>query len=259
MLKGKNVRQKKFPISLIIILLTGIWLPSANKSSERTFSIFTIGDSTMANKKPDVYPEMGWCQVLGQYFKYGVTIHNHAVNGRSTKSFLDEGRWQVVLDSLKPDDYVFIQFGHNDQKKNDSSRFTTPFGTYAANLEKFVIESRAKGATPVLFTPIVRRKFGENGKLNDTHGDYPDAMRQVARKLNVPLVDMQKMTEEWINYLGERASKDIYLWTGPTERFPEGRKDNTHLSVEGANSMARIALTGSTDLGLGFEKWIEFP
>ncbi len=259
MLKSKNVRQIFFPISLIIIMLSGFWLLAANQSSGKTFSIFTIGDSTMANKKPDVFPETGWCQVLGQYFKNGITFHNHAVNGRSTKSFIDEGRWQVVLDSLNPGDYVFIQFGHNDQKENDSSRFTKPYGTYSANLEKFVNESRSKGAMPVLFTPIVRRKFGENGILTDTHGDYPDAMRQVARKLNVPLVDMQEMTEEWINYLGERASKDIYLWTEPDERFPEGRKDDTHLSVEGAKSMARIALTEIINQGLEIAEWIENP
>jgi lysophospholipase L1-like esterase len=206
------------------------------------FTIYTIGDSTMADKNPHVYPETGWCQVLKNYFDDRVTISNHAVNGRSSKSFIDENRWQVVLDSLKRGDYVFIQFGHNDEKEYDSTRYTTPFGTYKGNLEKFVNETRAKGATPVLFTPIVRRKFDNNGLLADTHGDYPEAVREVARSMNVALVDLQKLTEKWVNSLGDEASKAYYLWTIPDDKFPEGRKDDTHLSDKGANQVARLAL-----------------
>ena len=204
--------------------------------------IFTIGDSTMATKKPEVYPETGWCQVLPEFLDSTVTVHNHAVNGRSSKSFIDEGRWQLVLDSLQPGDVLFIQFGHNDQKEYDSTRYTSPWGTYSANLKKFVTEARGKGAEPILFTSIVRRKFGEDGKLIDTHGDYPSAMRQVAAKLNVPLIDLQKLTEDWINSLGDEDSKAMYLYIEPNENYPEGRKDDTHLSVEGAKNVARLAM-----------------
>ena len=211
-------------------------------ATNKQWAIFTIGDSTMANKKADFYPETGWGQVLGNYFKQTVSVHNHAVNGRSSKSFINEGRWKVVLDSLQPGDFVFIQFGHNDQKEYDTTRYTKPFESYAANLQKFVTESREKGATPILFTSIVRRKFGENGKLTDTHGEYPLATKEVATKLNVPLIDLQQATETWVNSLGDEPSKKMYLWTEPNDRFPEGRKDDTHLSVEGANNVAQLAI-----------------
>lgn len=248
--------MKKYRWALYLIFVFSLfWV---GKPEDKGFRIFTIGDSTMASKKPEVYPETGWCQVLGQYFKDGVTVHNHAVNGRSSKSFIDEGRWNIVLDSLQAGDYVFIQFGHNDQKEYDSTRYTTPYGTYAQNLEKFVTESRKKGANPVLFTSIVRRKFDKNGKLTDTHGDYPDAVRKVAEKLEVPLIDLQELTEMYVDYLGERASKDLYLWTEPNEKFPEGRKDDTHLSVEGANTVARMVLTAMKRQELNLAKWITY-
>lgn len=244
----------KYNLLLISIL---IFLFSGFKIHEKPFSIYTIGDSTMANKKPEVYPETGWCQVLQQYFNPAATVKNHAVNGRSTKSFIDEKRWQAVLDSLQPGDYVFIQFGHNDQKIKDSTRFTGPFGTYSENLEKFVTETRAKGANPVLFTSIVRRKFGDNGKLTDTHGDYPVATRQVAKKMNVPLIDMQKLTENWVNSLGDEPSKAMFLWTEPSEKFPEGRKDDTHLSEIGAKEVARLAVEEFKRQNLAFAEYLK--
>ncbi|QGY43970.1 rhamnogalacturonan acetylesterase [Maribellus comscasis] len=219
-----------------------ILLVNACKTEKADISVYSIGDSTMASKKAEVYPETGWCQVIGQFFDETVTVHNHAVNGRSSKSFINEGRWQVVLDSLQKGDVVFIQFGHNDQKDYDTTRYTTPFGTYSENLTEFVKESREKGATPVLFTSIIRRKFGENGKLTDTHGDYPVATRKVANDLDVPLIDLQKITERWVNNLGDEASKKMFLWTKPNERFMEGRKDDTHLSVEGATKVAQLAI-----------------
>jgi lysophospholipase L1-like esterase len=210
--------------------------------NERPTIVYSIGDSTMANKTKEVYPETGWCQVVGNYFDETVIVRNHAKNGRSSKSFLSEGLWQNVLDSLRQGDYVFIQFGHNDQKKHDSTRYTLPFETFSENLERYVNELRSKGAVPVLFTSIVRRKFGDDGKLIDTHGDYLEATKNVARQLNVPLIDLNKLTEEWINSLGEEPSKEMFLWTKPNEEFPNGRQDNTHLSVKGANCVARMAV-----------------
>ena len=196
----------------------------------------------MANKKKEVFPETGWCQIIEPNFDKTVRISNHAVNGRSSKSFIDQGRWEVVLDSLKKGDYVFIQFGHNDQKIQDSTRYTVPFESYSENLKKFITETRDKGAVPILFTSIVRRKFGDDGKLKDTHGDYPVAAKKVAQELNVPLIDLQKITEEWVNTLGDEASKKMFLWTAPNEKYPNGRKDDTHLSVEGANKVAQFAV-----------------
>ena len=136
------------------MLLFGALLFQYCSSEKEPLTIYTIGDSTMADKKPDVYPETGWCQVLGSYFDETVRVKNHARNGRSSKSFIDEGRWQAVLDSLEPGDFVFIQFGHNDEKQYDSTRYTTPFGTYPGNLEKFANRTREKGATPILLITL---------------------------------------------------------------------------------------------------------
>jgi lysophospholipase L1-like esterase len=238
----------------LFILFLGIALIFGCQSPDKIFSIYTIGDSTMANKKPEVYPETGWCQVLQPLFNSSVTIKNHAVNGRSTKSFIDEGRWQMVLDSLKPGDVVFIQFGHNDEKIQDSTRYTVPFGSYSENLKKFVTESREKGAIPVLLASIVRRKFDETGKLTDTHGDYPVATRKVAAELNVPLIDLQKLTEDWVSGLGDEPSKAMFLWTEPNDKFPEGRKDDTHLCEKGAKEVARLAMEDAKKQNLAFAK-----
>jgi lysophospholipase L1-like esterase len=211
-------------------------------SAKDPITIYTIGDSTMADKKQEVYPETGWCQVLDNYFNETVTVRNYAVNGRSSKSFIDEGRWQTVLDSLNPGDLVFVQFGHNDQKENDTTRFANPFGSYSDNLEKFLRETRSKGASPILFTSIIRRKFGENGKLSQTLGDYPRATRRISTKFDVPLIDLHKLTEEWINNLGDEPSKIMYLHIGPNNKYPEGKKDDTHLSFEGANKVTQLAI-----------------
>lgn len=226
----------KIQWSILILVL----ILEACTGVQKPIDVYMVGDSTMSNKKAEVYPETGWGQVFDEFFDEQVTVHNHAVNGRSTKSFITEGRWQTVLDSLKQGDYVFIQFGHNDQKDQDSARYTDPYGTYSQNLEKYVRESRDKGATPILLTSIVRRKFDENGQLLDTHGDYPLAMRAVAKELDVRLIDLQKLTADLVQSMGDEPSKEVYLWTEPNDRFPEGRQDDTHLRVVGAKKVAEL-------------------
>lgn len=231
--------KSKILSALFVVSIFGSCL-FAQESASGKFTVWTIGDSTMANKKAEVAPETGWCQAFPNFVSANVEVKNRAVNGRSTKSFITEKRWQWVLDSLKTGDYVFIQFGHNDEKIQDSTRYTEPFTSYRKNLERFVLETRAKGATPILFTSIVRRKF-ENGLLTDTHGNYPVVTRQVATAMNVPLIDLQMLTAGAVTAVGEEPSKQIYLWTTPTEKFPEGRKDDTHLCTEGASLVARLA------------------
>lgn len=221
----------------IFVFASGLW---AQETSSGKFTVWTIGDSTMANKKAEVAPETGWCQAFPNFVSANVEVKNRAMNGRSSKSFITEKRWQWVLDSLKSGDFVFIQFGHNDEKIQDSTRYTEPFTSYRKNLERFVSETRAKGATPILFTSIVRRKF-ENGMLTDTHGNYPVVTRQVAAAMNVSMIDLQMLTAGAVTAVGEEESKKIYLWTAPTDKFPEGRKDDTHLCTEGANLVAKLA------------------
>jgi len=218
---------------LIFIMVTGC-------TSSKQITVYTIGDSTMANKKADVFPETGWGQVFQDFFDLKVRVSNHAVNGRSSKSFIDEGRWKIVYDSLKRGDYVFIQFGHNDQKADKPAVYADAMTDYPLNLEKYIKETRSKGATPILLTSIVRRKFDAAGKLTDTHGLYPRAVREVADREKVNLIDMQMLTQSLIGSLGDEASKKMYLWTPADQKFPEGRKDDTHLSVEGARTFASM-------------------
>ena len=229
---------KLFTMTLLFMVMCLYSISQENTNNHIT--VFTTGDSTMANKRADVAPETGWCMVFSEFVDDSIEIKNRAINGRSSKSYIAEGRWQAVLDSLVEGDYVFIQFGHNDEKIVDSTRYTSPFTTYATNLERFVRETREKGAFPILFTPIVRRKF-ENGFLIDTHGDYPVVVRQIATEWDVPLVDLQLLTAGAVTAFGDEASKQIFLWASPTERFPEGRKDDTHLNKKGALLVAKLA------------------
>lgn len=234
--------------------------------TDRTVTIFMIGDSTMANKSLNGgNRERGWGHVLGGFFSEEVHVDNHAVNGRSSKSFIDEGRWAVVLDKIKPGDYVFIQFGHNDEKA-DSARHTEPGTTFDDNLRRFVKETREKGGIPVLFNSIVRRSFGHNehavaeddmrkdmskdtmaeegNVLVDTHGKYLDSPRRVAEELEVPFVDMNKITHDLVEGLGAEASKKLFMWIpeGVCAACPKGRADNTHLNVYGARTIAGLTV-----------------
>lgn len=235
-------------------------------TTDRTVTIFMIGDSTMANKSLNGgNRERGWGHVLGSFFSEEVHVDNHAVNGRSSKSFIDEGRWAVVLDKIKPGDYVFIQFGHNDEKA-DSARHTEPGTTFDDNLRRFVKETREKGGIPVLFNSIVRRSFGHNehavaeddmrkdmskdtmaeegNVLVDTHGKYLDSPRRVAEELEVPFVDMNKITHDLVEGLGAEASKKLFMWIpeGVCAACPKGRADNTHLNVYGARTIAGLTV-----------------
>jgi lysophospholipase L1-like esterase len=211
-----------------------------------------IGDSTMADKETKAEPERGWGQVLQLFFDTAkVKICNHAKNGRSSKSFIDEGRWVNILDSIHSGDYVIIQFGHNDMK-TDSARHTDPQTTYRANLIRFITETRTKGAFPVLCTSIVRRKFSDEGILTDTHGEYPIVTRKVASEFNVPLIDLQKKSEKLISELGPEKSKELFVYTNPGEypNRPNGIKDDTHLNKKGALKIAELAIEGMKEINL---------
>lgn len=215
--------------------------------------VYMIGDSTMADRPtPEKNPYRGWGQLLPTFFDDSVVVHNFAVNGRSTKSFIDEGRWTAVSAQLHRGDYVIIQFGHNDEKKEDSTRYTDPQGSYRRNLERFVKESRDKGAIPMLFTSIVRRSFDANGALKATHGDYPQATRDVARALNVPVIDLEKTTGALVSSYGPEKSKLLYGYVdaGKNEMYPDGLKDDTHLSLAGATAVAKLAAEGIRAAGV---------
>ncbi|MCW5849694.1 MAG: rhamnogalacturonan acetylesterase [Anaerolineae bacterium] len=216
-------------------------------------TVYLAGDSTMAEKAPDKRPETGWGEFLQQYFPSDrVRVENHAQNGRSTRTFLSEGRWQAILDRLRPGDYVLIQFGHNDQPKEKVDRHTSP-DEFRHNLTRFVQDVRAREATPVLLTPVMRRRFDAAGHFEDSHAEYPAIVRAVAQAHAVPLIDMHRASEEVIQRYGVEGSKRLFLWLGPNDNanYPDGIEDNTHFSPEGASAMAALAVQGIQWLGLG--------
>ncbi|PIF29947.1 lysophospholipase L1-like esterase [Flavobacterium sp. 9] len=223
---------------IIFLLITTICF--AQKTT-----LYTIGDSTMANKKdPDKNPEHGWAQVLQPFFKDNVIVENKAVNGRSTKSFINENRWDSIYKKLKRGDYVFIEFGHNDEKIEDSTRYTNPHTLYRYNLIRFVKESREKGAIPILFTSIARRNFNEKGVLVPTHGDYPLETRMVAQEYKVPFIDLEYYTEILEQSYGPEKSKQLHLHfkAGENAYYDKEKADDTHLSLLGAMSIAQIVV-----------------
>lgn len=232
-------------------------------SGEDKIRIFLIGDSTMASKLPTDAPETGWGMVLPQYFSEAVEVQNHAVNGRSTKSFRSEGRWGKVLEQMRPGDWVLIQFGHNDQKNTDTTRYAAPQTDYRKNLTRYIEEARAKGGKPILLTPVMRRKFDEKGQFVDTHGEYPQVVREVAKALGVPLIDMHAQSRVVIEKMGVEGSKSLFMHLPGKmySKFPEGKIDDTHFSQYGASVMASLAAGGIKEIGnplLGLLKTTRF-
>ena len=214
---------------LILLFLFGFQAISFKSSS--AVNVWLIGDSTMAEKKPNT-TERGWGMLFSKFVDPDqATAKNYGKDGRSTKSFIDEGWWKIVLDSMKAGDYVLIQFGHNDEK-TDVRLHTDPATTFRDNLKKFVIETRAKGATPILFTPIVRRSFDAEENLVNSHGHFPEAIRETANQLHVPMIDMELQTRMLESIAGWDGTHKIHQFEPPKEI------DNTHLCNFGAYVVA---------------------
>ncbi|HET8654543.1 MAG TPA: rhamnogalacturonan acetylesterase [Longimicrobiaceae bacterium] len=231
-------------------LLLPVALLALSAMAPEPITLFLAGDSTMAQKLVSRRPETGWGEALQQYFDVDqVRVVNLARNGRSTKSFITEGRWEALLGEVKPGDYVFIQFGHNDEKRNKPAVYADPHTDYPRNLDRFVRDVRARGGHPVLLTPVARRKFAADGTVEDTHGAYPDAVRAVARRDSVPLVDMQQRSTEVLARCGEAGSRLLYnqLEPGQNPNYPQGVHDDTHFSPLGAQVMASLAVQGVRD------------
>ncbi|MCH7408404.1 rhamnogalacturonan acetylesterase [Belliella sp. DSM 111904] len=230
---------------LLIIVLIVLGFYGKEMENHQKVTLFLIGDSTLADKPyTGSNPEKGWGQVLPLYFKEGIVVENHAVNGRSTRSFRDEGRWDLVMAKVQKDDYVLIEFGHNDQKVNSPDRYAEANTDFRNNLIRYVEEIREKGALPILATPISRRSFDENGKLTDTHGRYTEVVREVSETFDVPLLDLHQKTVELLEQFGMEKSKELFLHyrPGDYEQFPDGIEDNTHLSPTGAFKVADLAV-----------------
>jgi lysophospholipase L1-like esterase len=232
--------MKKLQPGMIIpfLLLLAFSLPEKKK-----LTIWMIGDSTMAVKETKAYPETGWGMPFVYFFDSTVKVENRAKNGRSTKTFLSENLWAPIEAALQPGDYVFIQFGHNDESKEKTERYTSP-EDYRINILRFINETRAKNAIPVLLTPVTRRKFDKEGKIMETHELYSKVVREIAAETKVAFIDMDRLSQEFLQQWGVENSKLLFLQLEPGEHpnYPDGKIDNTHFTELGARKMAQLVL-----------------
>lgn len=232
------------------VLLTTLILVLAF-SPQRKVHVWLIGDSTMADKEAKAYPETGWGMPFAHFFDGEVVVDNRAKNGRSTGTFLREGLWQPVMEGLGAGDYVFIQFGHNDEVKTKAS-YTTP-EEFTANLSRYIDDVRKKGAIPVLLTPVARRKFDSSGRIEETHPVYAELVREVAARNKVALIDLAETSMAFLQQYGAEYSRVLYnyLQPGDFSNYPEGRKDDTHFNEWGAMKMAELVVAGMREVKLG--------
>jgi lysophospholipase L1-like esterase len=258
--EGRRVIARLLPALRFAVFAASATLAvvSADHATAPAPRIFLAGDSTLANKPLDL-PERGWGMALGAFFVDAVQVDNRAMNGRSTKSFIDEGRWEKLAGDLRAGDAVIIQFAHNDEKKEDPKRYTDPATSFRANLRRFIAETRAKGATPILATPVCRRKFNAAGQLTPTHGDYPDAVRAVAREEKVALLDLERTTARWLQAAGDEPSRQFFMWIAPGAhpKIPDGRKDDTHFVAAGARAVAEQAVAELRTQRLPLAQWLK--
>jgi pectinesterase len=231
--------------NITLVLATLISLIAVHAPASAT-DIFIAGDSTASIYGPESHPRTGWGQVLGDFYTANINVIDLAQSGRSSKSFIDEGFFAGLERQIGPGDLLLVQFGHNDEKIHSPERYTAPETDFKEYLGKYIDMAREKGATPVLLTPVVRRKF-DNGKLVPTHGKYPDAVRELAEKTETAIIDMTRLSGQYVAGLGEEQSKAVYLHM----KGPQGRvEDNTHFSETGAYAMAALVVEGLSHLKL---------
>ena len=225
------------------LALALICIFSAATIKDDPVKVYLIGDSTMAIKRPETYPETGWGMPFVQFFDSTVVIDNRAQNGRSSRTFIEEGRWSPVVEALKPGDYVFIQFGHNDEIPTKKSATTKE--QFKSYLIKYVSDTRSKKAQPILLTSMARRKFDEKGKVVGTHDEYAQIVRNVAKETKTPLIDMDPKSQKLLQDLGQDKSALLFNHLLPEEHpnYPKGKSDDTHFNELGARLMAQIVLS----------------
>ena len=230
--------MKKSLIAIAALLLFSFMAEKPKKTT-----IFLAGDSTMSIKETKAFPETGWGMPFVYFWDSSINVVNTAKNGRSTKSFILEGIWQSIVNQASEGDYVMIQFGHNDEVKEKTDRYTTP-DEYKNNLTKFIKETREKKAIPILLTPVSRRKFDEKGVALQTHEMYSGLVREVAEKNEVILIDMDKKSIQLFQKFGVENSNLLFLKLKPGEHpnYPDGKDDNTHFNELGARLVAQLML-----------------
>lgn len=227
-------------ISVLVISIGLVLFACHQKKEAKQVKLFIAGDSTAQTFDTTKTVMRGWAQLLPQFFDKQVTVVNKAKAGRSTKSFIAENRWQEIVDSISADDYVLIQFGHNDASNKPERHASYP--DYKNNLLKMISDAKAKNAHPILATSIVMRTFDGHSLVDDRLLGYPAIMRQIADSLDLPLVDTYVQTRDMIIMLGDEPSKKLYMWieAGIDSLRPDGSKDDTHLQEPGATAVAKI-------------------
>ncbi|MGF2412851.1 MAG: rhamnogalacturonan acetylesterase, partial [Ferruginibacter sp.] len=220
---------------------------------KKNIKLYLIGDSTMCEYETNRAPLTGWGMPFKYFFDSTVKIDNRAKGGRSTRTFISENRWQPIADSLHEGDYVLMQFGHNDEAKEEryKDRYT-PVADYKINLIKFIEESRARKANPVLITPVTRMRFDKEGKVEETHKEYSAAVWQVGKQYNVPVIDLDTKSRVLLQQLGPVHSKLLFMQLDSLQHpnYPNGQKDNTHFNEFGARRMAELVLAEIRNLKL---------
>jgi len=224
-------------------------------SPVKRIKVYLIGDSTMSIKSPSTYPETGWGMPFAGFFDQDVVVDNRAQNGRSTKSFINENRWTSVLDSLNQGDYVLIQFGHNDEVETKKT-YTKP-EEFKVNLLRYIQETKAKKAIPILLTPVSRRKFDTDGKALETH-PYTPLVKEVAAAEKVAFIDLDAKSIALYQKLGAEKSAMLFnhLEPGVHPNYPEGKTDDTHFNELGAREIAQLVLQELKQLNLGLSEHI---
>lgn len=236
----KNILAMPLIFSLLSLLIA---FSNISKADEvKDISVFMAGDSTMSTKDPKDYPETGWGVPFATFFNDRVSINNLSKNGRSTRTFREDGLWEKILDDLRSNDIVIIQFGHNDEVESKVDRYTTP-SEFKQNLINYISEVKAKGAQAILLTPVVRRQFIANGKLAETH-PYAPLVREVAKTTGVIFVDMEQITKHYFENLGDEKSAVMFMHIPPGihPNYPNGIRDNTHFNELGAREVAQLFL-----------------
>ncbi|NLO40711.1 MAG: rhamnogalacturonan acetylesterase [Ruminiclostridium sp.] len=220
-------------------------------------NVFIAGDSTVQNCASGYKPQEGWGRMLPKYFNENVHVHNYALGGRSAKSFIDEKLLSDILKQIEPEDTLLVQFGHNDEKLNGA--FADPFGTYQAYLKRYIDGARERGAIPVLLSPVNRRCFNLLHEFYPTHGAYPQAVQELCSELNVPFIDLTRLSAQHYIQLGEEESKKLFLFLKPgeSENYPDGSEDNTHFIDSGAYEIAGLVVKGMREIGLPLIKHLK--
>ena len=226
----------------------------------KKMKIWLCGDSTIAIKQTTAYPETGWGMPFTYFWDSTVQVNNLAKNGRSTKTFINENLWQQVVDGASEGDYVFIQFGHNDESEEKKDRYTNPT-EFKANLTRFVKEARSLKATPILLTPVSRRKFDTTGTALATHELYSALTKEVAIAENVLFIDLDTKSRALYQQFGKENSTLLFLQLKPGEHpnYPEGKIDNTHFSELGARLIAQLVLKEVKGLNTALNNHIIVP